>query len=60
MLPSVMDPVEILKRRFSYSQKAASYSRQREFRLVVCSMGKPSTWFDDDYLSIEHGTMPDG
>lgn len=41
--------------RLSYSQKPEAYSSEKELRLVVIAMGKPSTWFDADYLPVDLG-----
>lgn len=45
--------------RLSYSQKAASYGSEREFRLVAFSTGKPSSWLDRNYLMIDLGRALD-
>jgi hypothetical protein len=37
----------------SYSQKPAIFSTENEFRFVVIVTGKPSQWFDDDFLAVD-------
>lgn len=47
------DLSNIASTRFSYSQKPEAYRAEREFRFVVIATGKPSSWFDDDYLTVD-------
>jgi hypothetical protein len=37
----------------AYMQKPAIFSIENEFRFVVIVSGKPSQWFDDDFLSVD-------
>ena len=43
----------------AYIQKPATFSGEREFRFVVIITGKPSKWFDDDFLLLDLGRTLD-
>lgn len=53
------DLSNIASTRLSFSQKPEAYRPEREFRFVVIAMGKPRSWFDDDYLTIDLGRALD-